>query len=186
MTSQTTQGEVGSREQTTKSKQNDQQKMTRKDSGSRGDDNCSEFWEDEKHFKVGQEEYRKFKESQNNTEGNQTDAKAPGETRSDGEDTSNQPKKRGLGANASAQSLKKQKNGDYRAGDKTRVPHKGQMVQWEVSKEVLEGEVIEVVYEEKEIEGEAIKASKEEPQIVIRNKSSGKTSVQYPADVNFA
>ncbi|PVI03770.1 hypothetical protein DM02DRAFT_227173, partial [Periconia macrospinosa] len=94
-------------------------------------------------------------------------------------------KKRGQGAN-SVQSVNKtpKDGGDLTAGDKTRVPEKGQKVQWGNGGDSREGEV-EAVYQEKRAGRKTLKGSEEEPQIALKEDNSGKTAIQSPENVKF-
>lgn len=71
------------------------------------------------------------------------------------------------------------------AGDKTRVPEKGQKVQWHSLPGYVNGEVVEVVYEPKTVEGKTVKASKNDPRVVLRSEASGKIAVHKPQAVYF-
>ena len=144
---------------------------------------CTQHWEDAVHMKDGQEEYKNFKDQ---------DGQQEAEDDHDNENSESNPKKRGRGANQKGSSTsKKQKNGATKdgprgtAGDKTRVPKKGQKVQWHSLPGYVDGEVVEVVYEEKDVEGKHVKGSKEEPRIVLKSSSSGKIAVHKPDAVYF-
>ena len=139
---------------------------------------CHNHWEDSLSREEGQ--YKEFKEKEAKT----AEDKAQGQ---DTEEEQTAPK-RGGGANQSANQKTRQgsRGGpDGIAGDKTRVPDKGQKVQWETVTGLHEGEVVEVVYEETTVEGRAVKGSKEDPQLVLRCNSSGKIAVHKPEAVYF-
>ena len=149
---------------------------------------CIHHWEDSAYSKKGQEEYRKFKEEQNKSDGTSDETQTDdGSAQSD---ESEAPKKRGLGANQNG-SNKKQKQGGGSdqpkgiAGDKTRVPTQGQQVQWHSLPGWVDGKVVEVVYEHKTVEGKSVKGSKEDPRIVLKSASSGKIAVHKPEAVYF-
>jgi hypothetical protein len=147
------------------------------------------------HREDGPNEYRKFMEAEAKAAAAEAndDAEddADGSQGSDAEQTT--AKKRGGGANVREGADKKKKktsNGNRgepsgTAGDKTRVPEKGQKVQLSASPGIVNGEVIEVIYEEKTVEGQLVKASKEDPHIVLKNEASGEVSVHKPDAVYF-
>ena len=124
-----------------------------------------------------QREYQKFLESNRKSKGSAQEDH-PG-------------KKRGRGANAEAPSKKQKSAGGKHdepigaAGDKTRVPKKGQKVQWHSLPGYVDGEVVEVLYEEKTVDGKSVKASKEDPRVVLKSESSGKICVHKPEAVYF-
>lgn len=141
---------------------------------------CTEHWDDADHLEANQKEYQEFQKSNRKT----------GHAAVEDEGGS----KRGRGANAAAASSpnKKQKTGagahdepTGSAGDKTRVPKKGQKVQWKALPGYVDGEVVEIVYEEKKVDGKNVKASKEDPRIVLKSDSSGKICVHKPEAVYF-
>lgn len=145
---------------------------------------CANHWEDAVRIRDGQEEYEKFKNDEKGKVSN-------GEENSDssGGEKSSNSRKRGRGANQSGSS-KKQKGGSENepvgpAGDKTRVPKKGQTVQWKALPGLVDGEVVEIVYEEKTVDGKTVKGSKEDPRIVLKSASSGKIAVHKPEAVYF-
>jgi hypothetical protein len=156
---------------------------------------CSQHWEDSVQMEGGQDEYKKFKEA----DAKAADAEAEDdagstETGSQGsEEEQTTVKKRGGGANSRRGANKKQrKTGDGDkgepqgiAGDKTRVPDKGQKVQWSAPSGIVNGEVVEVLYEEKTIEGQLVKASKEDPHVVVKSDASGEICVHTPDAVYF-
>jgi hypothetical protein len=137
---------------------------------------CTTQWDDPDHMERNQREYKKFQEDQR---------KAKGTSQNNG------GKKRGRGANADPPNKKQKSGGGKRdepigtAGDKTRVPEKGQKVQWHSLPGYIDGEVIEVVYEEKEVDGKRVKASKEDPRVVLKSDSTGNISVHKPEAVYF-
>lgn len=176
-------------------------KKARKDASKDGQDgdqkgqykaaeDCTQHWEDAVHRERGEKEYQKFK-----AQGRQSDVSEE-ETQSESAQDEDQEqegstKKRGRGANQKG-SNKKQKNGGGSkdkpigaAGDKTRVPKKGQKVQWSALPGLVDGEVVEVVYEEKTVEGKSVKASKEDPRVVLKSSSSGKVAIHKPEAVYF-
>jgi hypothetical protein len=137
---------------------------------------CTTHWDDPEHMERNQREYKKFME----------DNRQAKETLQDGHGG----KKRGRGANAGASPTKKQKSGGGKrdkptgaAGDITRVPKKGQKVQWHSLPGYIDGEVVEIVYEEKVVDGKKVKASKEDPRVVLKSDSSGKICVHKPEAV---
>lgn len=139
---------------------------------------CTEHWEDPDHLEANQKEYKAFQKSHRKT----------GHAAEEDEGGS----KRGRGANSASSPNKKQKTGSGAhdeptgsAGDKTRVPKKGQKVQWKALPGYVDGEVVEIVYEEKKIDGKNVKASKEDPRIVLKSDSSGKICVHKPEAVYF-
>ncbi|KAH7372270.1 hypothetical protein BKA66DRAFT_391803, partial [Pyrenochaeta sp. MPI-SDFR-AT-0127] len=143
---------------------------------------CTEHWDDPKNLERNQKLFKKFQE-QNRAHGASEDQHT---------DDSAGGQKRGRGANATSTSNKKQKRNPGEqdkpvgaAGDKTRVPKKGQKVQWHSLPGYVDGEVIEVVYEEKKVDGKTVKASKEDPRIVLKSASSGKVCVHKPEVVYF-
>jgi hypothetical protein len=152
--------------------------------------NCSQDWEDSVHREDGPNEYRKFLAAEAKAAAAVEDD-AGGSQGSDAEQTT--AKKRGGGANVREGADKKQKktsNGNRgepsgTGGDKTRVPEKGQKVQWSASPGTVNGEVIEVVYEEETVEGKLVKGSKEDPLIVLKNETSGEVCVHKPDAVYF-
>jgi hypothetical protein len=139
---------------------------------------CTQHWEDAVHMKEGQDEYERFKDAD----------EQEAQKEDQGEEANT--KKRGRGANQNGAN-KKQKSGGSKdeprgtAGDKTRVPKKGQKVQWHSLPGYIDGEVVEVVYEEKTIEGKSVKGSKEDPRVVLKSASSGKIAVHKPEAVYF-
>lgn len=157
---------------------------------------CTQHWEDAAHLEDGEREYKKFKNA-NGTVGSEEEEEDDGEE-SDPSDSAQdedqregtRTKKRGRGANQKGPN-KKQKNGSSKdepngtAGDKTRVPKKGQKVQWHALPGYVDGEVVEVVYEEKTVEGKTVKGSKEDPRVVLKSSSSGKIAVHKPEAVFF-
>jgi hypothetical protein len=131
---------------------------------------CTEHWEDPEHLKKNMQAYKTFK----------------GQSQESEKDGGDQGKKRTHAAKASSPN-KKQKNDEPvgAAGSITRVPKKGQKVQWHALPGYVDGEVVEVVYEEKEIEGKKVEASKEDPRIVLKSEASGKICVHKPSAVYF-
>jgi hypothetical protein len=100
-------------------------------------------------------------------------------------------KKRSSGANQKGAN-KRQKGGSNKgegpngtAGDKTRMPEKGQQVQWRSLQGYVDGEVIEVAYETKTVDGKAVKANKDDPRVVLKSATSGKIAVHKPEAVYF-
>jgi hypothetical protein len=139
---------------------------------------CTTHWDDPEHMERNQAEYQKFLEYNRKTKSSAHD--------------DNQGTKRGRGANSGISPNKKQKNSGGKhdqptgtAGDITRVPRKGQKVQWHSLPGYIDGEVVEVVYEEKEVDGKKVKASKEDPRVVLKSDSSGKICVHKPEAVYF-
>ncbi|KAG9188105.1 hypothetical protein G6011_02028 [Alternaria panax] len=138
---------------------------------------CTTQWDDPDHMENDQREYQKFLETNRKS-------KSPPQDEHLG-------KKRGRGANAGPRS-KKQKGADGKrdepigaAGDKTRVPKKGQKVQWHTLPGYIDGEVVEVVYEDKMVDGKSVKASKEDPRVVLKSDATGKMCVHKPEAVYF-
>ena len=130
---------------------------------------CTEHWEDEEHLNKNMQAYKDFKAKDGN----------------DGKD-SEKGKKRGNGNKTSSPNKKQKSSKDEpkgAAGSITRVPSKGQKVQWHSLPGYVDGEVVEVVYEEKEVDGKKIKASKEDPRVVLKSDASGKICVHKPAVV---
>lgn len=134
------------------------------------------------------------------TETNQSEIKEDAETGKDeaidkaneknGEDRKPVPKKRGAAAEQKGSSKKQRRDSATEepsgtAGDKTRVPEKGQKVQWHSLPGYVNGEVVEVAYEEKTVEGKTVKASKNDPRVVLRSEASGKIAVHKPQAVYF-
>ncbi|KAJ4296298.1 hypothetical protein N0V90_006343 [Kalmusia sp. IMI 367209] len=151
---------------------------------------CTQHWEDAAYARNGEKEYKEFKNREHQDEVASEEAQSEsGSAHSDDQEKSS-PKKRGRGANQKV-SNKKQKTGgssdqpNGAAGDKTRVPRKGQKVQWHALPGYVDGEVVEVVYEQKTVEGKSVKASKEDPRIVLKSSSSGKIAVHKPEAVYF-
>jgi hypothetical protein len=151
---------------------------------------CTQHWEDAAHSKKGQDAYRKFKEQDKKSEDVaeedvQSDHSGSAKDDDQGQDTT---KKRGLGANQIGSNKKQKNNGSLkepkgRAGDKTRVPEKGQHVQWHSLPGYINGEVVEVVYEHKTVDGKSVKGSKEDPRVVLKSSASGKIAVHKPEAV---
>jgi hypothetical protein len=158
---------------------------------------CAQHWEDSVQIGDGQEEYKKFKEADAKAaeaEAEAEDDAGSTETGSQGsEEEQTTTKKRGGGANTRREPNKKQrKTGDGDkgepqgvAGDKTRLPDKGQKVQWSESPGIVDGEVVEVLYEEKTVEGQLVKGSKEDPYVVVKSDVSGKICVHKPDALYF-
>jgi hypothetical protein len=135
---------------------------------------CTTYWEDPEHLEKNVKAYRTFQEKNRKT----------------AKDDADQAKKRGNASNKGSSPNKKQKSDGKEeprgaAGSITRVPKKGQQVQWHSLPGYVDGEVVEVVYGEKEVDGKKIKASKEDPRVVLRSASSGKICVHKPAAVYF-
>lgn len=130
-------------------------------------ENCTEHWEDEEHLSKNMQAYKDFK-AQDGKKGEKGT-------------------KRGNGSKSSSSPNKKQKSSKDEpigsAGSITRVPSKGQKVQWHALPGYVDGQVVEVVYEEKEVDGKTIKASKEDPRVVLKSDASGKICVHKPAVV---
>ncbi|KAF1999322.1 hypothetical protein P154DRAFT_437434, partial [Amniculicola lignicola CBS 123094] len=141
-------------------------------------ENCTEHWENpvQRNDGRGEEETAETEKSSESS---------PSEEAEEGSGT-----KRGRGANQSG-SNKKQKKSDGKgepqgiAGDKTRVPRKGQKVQWKALPGLVDGEVVEVVYEKKTVNGKTVNGSKEDPRIVLKSSPLGKTAVHKPEAVYF-
>lgn len=124
--------------------------------------NCTEHWEDEQHLNRNMQAYKDFKAK-------------------DGKDEKGT--KRGNGNKSNSPNKKQKSSKDEpvgSAGSITRVPSKGQKVQWHSLPGYVDGEVVEVVYEEKEVDGKKVKASKEDPRIVLKSDASGKICVHKP------
>ncbi|OWY43563.1 hypothetical protein AA0120_g9306 [Alternaria tenuissima] len=157
------------------SKEDDTNTYTKIEKKSKTD--CTTQWDDPDHMENDQREYQKFLESNRKSKGSAQEDH-PG-------------KKRGRGANAEAPSKKQKSAGGKHdepigaAGDKTRVPKKGQKVQWHSLPGYVDGEVVEVLYEEKTVDGKSVKASKEDPRVVLKSESSGKICVHKPEAVYF-
>jgi hypothetical protein len=135
---------------------------------------CTTYWEDPEHLEKNVKAYKTFQEANRKT----------------AKDDADQAKKRGNASNNGNTPNKKQKSDGKdeprgAAGSITRVPKKGQQVQWHSLPGYVDGEVVEVVYEEKEVDGKKVKASKEDPRVVLRSASSGKMCVHKPSAVYF-
>ncbi|KAF2636151.1 hypothetical protein P280DRAFT_409927 [Massarina eburnea CBS 473.64] len=159
----------------------------KEESTSKNATDCTQHWEDEEHQKNGQAEYRKFQEAQKKSERSFESDDSGGQTQDQGEDMS---KKRGLGANQARPSKKANNGGSSDgprgvAGDKTRVPKKGQEVQWHSVPGYVDGTVVEVVYSEKKVLGKSVKGSKEDPRVVLKSSSSDQIAVHKPEAVYF-
>lgn len=150
---------------------------------------CHEHWENPEHLERNLQAYKKFQDHNRKSAAALDEAKVDAGT--DGDHHEGGGKKRGRGANASSPN-KKQKsttadhdkpNGP--AGDKNRVPKKGQKVQWTTVAGYIDGDVVEVVYEEKKVDGKAVKGSKEDPRVVLKSDASGKIIVHKPEAVYF-
>ena len=156
---------------------------------------CSQHWEDSVQIGDGQDEYKKFKEADAKAADAEVEDEAGStEIGSQGsEEEQTTAKKRGGGANTQRRANKKQRkagDGDKGepqgiAGDKTRLPDKGQKVQWSASPGIVDGEVVEVLYEEKTVEGQLVKGSKEDPHVVVKSDVSGKICVHKPDALYF-
>lgn len=130
---------------------------------------CTTHWEDEDHLNKNMQAYKDFKAKDCKDEKN-----------------SEKGTKRGNNNKSSSPSKKQKSSKDEprgAAGSITRVPSKGQKVQWHSLPGYVDGEVVEVVYEEKEVDGKKIKASKEDPRVVLKSDASGKICVHKPAVV---
>ncbi|EDU50642.1 repeatdomain containing protein [Pyrenophora tritici-repentis] len=138
---------------------------------------CTTHWDDPEHMENNQKEYKKFMEENRKSKSTSPDDR-PG-------------KKRGQGANADLPSKKQKGSSEISdeptapTGDKTRVPQKGQKVQWHSAPGYISGEVVEVLYEEKEVDGKKVEASKEDPRLVLKTDSTGKICVHKPEAVYF-
>jgi hypothetical protein len=135
--------------------------------------NCTEHWEDADHLEKNLAAYKTFKEQE----------------RKSAKDDGDHGKKRGHATKGNSPN-KKQKSASKdepvgSAGSITRVPKKGQKVQWHSLPGYIDGEVVEVVYEEKQVDGKKVKASKEDPRVVLKSDASGKICVHKPAAVYF-
>ncbi|EUC27353.1 hypothetical protein COCCADRAFT_10039 [Bipolaris zeicola 26-R-13] len=140
---------------------------------------CTTHWDDPEYMESNEREYRKFQQEERRPKGGSHEHEEEG------------GKKRGRGANAVCPN-KKAKNtggGDGEptgaAGDKTRVPKRGQEVQWHGRGGIDKGQVVEVLYEEKEVEGKRVAASREDPRVVIKSELSGETRVLEAEAVYF-
>ncbi|USP77355.1 hypothetical protein yc1106_04629 [Curvularia clavata] len=139
---------------------------------------CTTHWDDPEYMEDNAREFKKFQEDQRRSKGTSQEDHGG--------------KKRGRGANAACPNKKAKSGGGGKqgeptgaAGDKTRVPQKGQQVQWHALPGYVDGQVVEVVYEEKEVEGHKVKGSKEDPRLVLRSDASGKICVHKPEAVYF-
>jgi hypothetical protein len=144
---------------------------------------CTTHWDDPEYMENNAREFQKFQENNRKSKG------ASQEQEQEQEDGGG--KKRGRGANAASPN-KKAKSGRGKqgeptgaAGDKTRVPQRGQQVQWHALPGYVNGQVVEVLYEEREVEGKKVKASKEDPRVVLKSDASGKICVHKPEAVYF-
>ncbi|KAF2106683.1 hypothetical protein BDV96DRAFT_590696 [Lophiotrema nucula] len=158
-------------------------------------DSCIHHWEKDAHIRDGMKHYQAFRDKDSRSDGDEImeDQQEDDEGAGSNEGTVQeipQIQKRGGGANQSGPK-KKQKTNDRQdgpqgaAGDKTRVPKKGQTVQWKTIQGFVEGEAVEVVYEEKTVEGKSAKGSKEDPRVVLKSSSTGKIAVHKPEAVYF-
>ncbi|KNG44586.1 hypothetical protein TW65_08511 [Stemphylium lycopersici] len=138
---------------------------------------CTTHWDDPEHMERNQREFKRFQEDNRKSKNTSQDDQAG--------------KKRGRGANVNPPNKKQKNTGGKQdgptgaAGDKTRVPKKGQKVQWHSLPGYVNGEVVEVLYEEKDVDGKHVKASKEDPRVVLKSDSSGKICVHKPEAVYF-
>jgi hypothetical protein len=134
---------------------------------------CTTHWEDPEHLEKNLQAYKTFQEKNRKT----------------AKDNADQAKKRGNASNGNSPNKKQKSSGKDEprgaAGSITRVPKKGQKVQWHSLPGYVDGEAVEVVYEEKEVDGKKVKASKEDPRIVLKSASSGKICVHKPEAVYF-
>jgi hypothetical protein len=150
---------------------------------------CHEHWENPEHLERNLQEYKKFQEHNRKSAAALDEAKV--EVGANGDQHEGGGIKRGRGANGSSPNKKQKSTAANHnepkgtAGDKTRVPQKGQKVQWKTIAGYTEGDVVEVVYEEKKVDGKSVKASKEDPRVVLKSDASGKTSVHKPEAVYF-
>jgi hypothetical protein len=148
---------------------------------------CTQHWEDTAYRKQGQKEYREFKDQEQGSE-TRSEKDVHSDASSNGKDQQSDTKKRGRGANQK-EANKKHKTSNTEAkgtaGDKTRVPEKGQKVQWKALPGMVDGEVVEVVYEKKTVQGKTANGSKEDPRVVLKSSSSGKIAVHKPEAVYF-
>jgi hypothetical protein len=135
---------------------------------------CTTNWDDPEHMEHNQKEYKKFMENNRKAKSTPQDDH-PGKKRSRGANTDSPKKKQ--------KSSRDEPTGT--AGSKTRVPEKGQKVQWHSLPGYIDGEVVEVVYEEKEVDGKKVKGSQEDPRVVLKSDSSGKICVHKPEAVYF-
>jgi hypothetical protein len=99
-------------------------------------------------------------------------------------------RKRGLTSNQKGTNKKQKGKSDKQgpkgtAGSKSRLPRKGQQVQWGSLAGYVDGEVVEVSHERKTVEGKTVKATKDHPRIVLKSASSGKIAVHKPEAVFF-
>lgn len=140
---------------------------------------CTTHWDDPEYMESNEREYRKFQQEERRSKGGRSYEEEEG------------GKKRGRGANAVSPN-KKAKNtggGDGEptgaGGDKTRVPKRGQPVQWHGQGGIDKGQVVEVLYEEKEVEGKRVEASREDPRVVVKSDLSGEARVLEPEGVYF-
>lgn len=154
-------------------------------SGKKDVTDCTSHWDDPESMERNHKEYKKFLED------NRKARKASQDEQHSDESTG---KKRARSKNSSnlGTPSKKQKGNDGKqmkrpsaAGSITRVPKKGQQVQWHSLPGWIDGEVVEVLYEHKEVDGKSVKASKEDPRIVLKSVVSGKICVHKPEAVHF-
>ncbi|EUC43547.1 hypothetical protein COCMIDRAFT_100551 [Bipolaris oryzae ATCC 44560] len=140
---------------------------------------CTTHWDDPEYMESNEQEYRKFQQEERRSKGSSREHEEEG------------GKKRGRGANAVCPNKKAKNTGGGdggptgAAGDKTRVPKRGQQVQWHRRSGIDKGQVVEVLYEEKEVEGKRVEASREDPRVVIESELSGETRVLEPEAVYF-
>jgi hypothetical protein len=134
---------------------------------------CISHWEDPEHLEKNLQAYKTFQEKNRATD----------------KSNAEQAKKRGNASNGNTPNKKQKSSGKDEprgaAGSITRVPKKGQQVQWHSLPGYVDGEVVEVVYEEKEVDGKKVKASKEDPRVVLKSATSGKICVHKPEVVYF-
>ncbi|KAF2850690.1 hypothetical protein T440DRAFT_468267, partial [Plenodomus tracheiphilus IPT5] len=154
-------------------------------SGKKDATDCTSHWDDPESMERNQKEYKKFLED------NRRALKASRDEQQSDDSTG---KKRGRGKTSSNPGTpgKKQKGNDGKqkkpsgaAGSITRVPKKGQQVQWHSLPGWIDGEVVEVLYQEQEVDGNQVKASKEDPRVVLKSAASGKICVHKPEAVHF-
>ncbi|KAF2026125.1 hypothetical protein EK21DRAFT_92667 [Setomelanomma holmii] len=141
---------------------------------------CTTHWEDPEHMERNFQAYKDFKGQQGRKY-----------SKDEGSGSEEQAKKRSNGASSSSSNKKQKTNANKHdepsgtAGSKTRVPQKGQQVQWKALPGYVDGLVVEVVYGEKKVDGKNIKASKEDPRVVLKSDASGKICIHKPEAVYF-
>jgi hypothetical protein len=74
---------------------------------------------------------------------------------------------------------------DGMKGSATRLPEKGQRVQWKALPGYVDGEVVEILTAGKDVDGKHVKATEDDPRIVLKSGKSGKICVHKPEAVYF-